>query len=351
MTLKIINQAELRKERPVWGFKPGTNLKDHLREVAGVGADGKPAIVHEFIAAGDFAAAFYERQQYEVDAGRDLEPLVYNSFYNIIEDSTLPENIPVNRLGPAGVVFEKIVEGGEVKFVTVGESNFSVPIYHYANGIQYSEKLVMFNQLWSLSEVERAEGTALNALLNHIHINPILAYTYAAANQTNGHSLPDGFESTQTLPERYLRTLEQAMIDSKTDITNPRRGPFALMVATDNEFTAERALTVVPQQGITRQSSAQSRISTMLVYDGWTGSRGGETTTYGGVTAGKAYLIDLGYRDRHFRSYVKSPFRRQSGNPDVSRFILEQTVFDIWFGSYTDVAGGVQEITWPDMND
>ena len=308
-------------------------------------ANGAPAVVHEFIGSDNFASAFYERQRYEVDAGRDEEPLIYPAFYNITTDPTLPANVPVYRLGPAGVVFEKIEEGGEVKFATVGQSNFSVPIYQYGFGIKYTKRLVMFNELWSLAEVERQAGTALNALLNHIHINPVLSYAYTAANQTDGTGLT--FDTNATLPEKYLRTIEEAITNSVGDTTNPRRGPYALLCSTANLFTAERALTVVPQQGITAQSSAVARITTLAAYDGWTGSRGDKSVTYSGVTNGKAYLIDLGLRNRHFRSYVKQGLQRETGNPDVSRFILEQSVWDTWFGSYTDSAGGVEEITWP----
>lgn len=345
MALKKIVREELRVERPVWRFKPGLQLKDHLVQRSVLDASGQAMTVHEFIGSDNFAAAFYERQRYEVDSGRDEEPLIYTSFYSITEDATLPANVPVNRLGPAGVVFEKVEEGGEVKFASVGQSNFSVPIYQYAFGLQYTKRLVLFNELWSLPEVERQAGTALNALLNNIHIAPILMQTYGANNQTLGSSLT--FDANATLPEKYLRTLEQSIVDSVGDATNPRRGPYVLLVSTANLFTAERALTVVPQQGITQQSSAVSRVNTLVGYDGWTGNRGEKIISYSGVPAGKAYLIDQGLQRRHFRSYVKQGLQRENGNPDVSRFILEQSVWDIWLGSYTDALGGVQEITWP----
>lgn len=345
MALKIVAKELLTQDKPRWGWKPGVNLKDHFRKISVSGADGKPAVAYEFIGTDTFAAAFYERQRYEVDAGRLEEPILYTPIYEITEDPSLPRNVPVYRLGPAGVVFERIEEGGEVKFVTVGQSNFSVPIIHYATGLEYNKDLVEFNELWRVSEVEREAGTAFNALLNHIHLSPFISNAFTGNNATDGTAL--SFDSNATLPEKYLRTLEAAVIEATDDTTNPRRGPYALLCSTANLFTIERALTVVPQQGITLQSSVLNLVQTVIAYNGWTGVRGNKSVTYPGVPAGTAYLIDLGLRRRHFRSYVKQGLQRTTGNPDVSRFILEQTVWDAYLGSYTDYTGGAHAITLP----
>lgn len=345
----VISKELAQKQRPNWAFKQDTLLSNHVHAIQTVGPDGKPRTVHEFIGTDDFAAAFYERQRYEVDAGRDEEPTLYEPLYNIIEDRTLPRNVPINRIGPAGVVFQQINEGGEVQFVTVGQSNFSVPIYHHAVGLEYSDDLVEYNELWSIPEVERQMGVSYNAKRNHIHLNPFIAYAYGAANQTTGVGVD--YDPNITLPEAFLRTIELAITNAIADTTNPRRGPYALLVATGNLFTVERAINVVPQQGITRQSSAIGRIQTVIAYDGWTGEMGGVSTTYGGVTVGKSYLIDLGRKSRNLRSYVKHGLRRQMGNPDVSRFILEQTVWDWRLGMYADIAASTEEITWPTVED
>lgn len=335
----------LMREKPVWSFAPGTDIRKHVRAIQAQGKDGKPITVHEFISTDNFGSAFYERQRFEVDAGRDLEPLLYSPFYQILEDSTLPRLVNIDRFGPANVVFSVIQEGGEVKFLTVGGTSFSVPISQYAVGVEYSKALVMFNEMWSLAEVERQVGVAYNALLNHIHLYPIISGTYGANNYTDAAALT--FESGATQAEKYHRTIEAAITAAVADGTNPRRGPYGLLVPTGQSFAVERALTSVPQQGFSRQSAAASRISVVVAYDGWTGSRGNLVTTYPGVDAGYAYMVDLGLRSRNFRSYVKQGLQRTSGNPDVSRFILEQTVWDSWLGNYADYPAGVHRIKWP----
>lgn len=348
--VKTISSELLRKEKPVRQFKAGTVLKEHVRQVdVPVAAEGQKSTVHEFIGTDNFAVAFYTRQQYEVDAGRDLEPLLYTAIYNTIEDRTLPRSVPVNRLGPAQVVFLQRFEGGEAQFASVGESNFSVPILQYHVGIEYTDDLVEFNELWNLAEVERQVGTAYNALLNNIHFSPILTYSYGSGNQTTGVGVT--YDPNTTLPEAYLRTIETAVTHGVDDTTNPRRGPFVIVCSTQNLFTLERAVNVVPQLGITRQSSAIQQVRAIVAYNGWTGMMGKKTYTYSGVSAGKCYLVDVGAQARNFRSYVKYGLRRNSGNADVSRFILEQTIFDTRLGAYADPAAGVEEITLPTVAD
>lgn len=335
--VKFITKELLAKQRPQATFKPGVDLSKEIK----VREQG-PLSVAEFVGAGDFASAFYTRQQYEVDAGRDEEPILYNSIYNVITDPNLPETLNINTLGPGGMVFEEIKEGGEVVFSTVGEGSKSVTIKQYGLGLEYTKKLFMFNQTWALAPIERWVGTAFNALMNYLHFYPILSYSYGAANQTAAHS-----SASLTLDELYLRTLEDAITNSVADTSNPRRGPYDLLIATGNMFMVERALQRRIQDGIDVQSSAVNRIQNIIVYDGWTATRGKKTTTYSGVTSGKGYLISKQYAGVDFQSYVKQPLQSQRGDGDLSRFIVEQVVYDAWFGIYSNPVAAVEEITWP----
>lgn len=335
--VRIIAKELLAKQKPVAKFADGVDLRKQVRlhEQGG-------QTVAEFIGAASFANAFYERQQYEVDAGRDEEPLLYGPLYNTVEDANLPETINVNTLGPAAVIFEEVKEGGEVKFITVGEGNHAVTIKQYGAGVEYSKKLFMFNQTWQFSSIERRFGNAHNALLNHIHLYPILSASYAAANQTAASA------TGSTLAEKYLHTLEDAIVNSKADTTNPRRGPYDLLIAGANMFTVEYALNLRVQDGANPyQSSAINMIRNVIVYDGWAGTRGKKSVTYSGVTAGKAYLVSSQYKDSDFQSWVKQGLQSQRGDGDLSRFIVEQVVWDSWFGTYANPLRAVEEISWP----
>lgn len=337
--LRVITRDMLVKERPVVPFPPNFRLSDHVREA---GRNGLGARVWEFIGTDTFGDEWQKRVQYEVDAGRDLEPLLYTPIYSIIQDASLPKNVDIQLLGPGGVFFSEILEGQSVKFATVTSSSFSVPIKHFGVGLEYSKDLVVFNSLWNVAVVERQVGIAYNALLNHIHLSPILTYSYTASNQTAPHA-----SLGTTLEERVFRTLEDAIVASKMDTTNPRRGPYALLCSPADLFLLERCLSRVAQQGFGKQSSAIDMITTLIAYDGWSGTMGNISVSYPGVSSPKCYLIDLALKDRYARSFEKQGLMQAIGEADTARFIQEQVVWDCYLGVYINVAAMVEEVTLP----
>lgn len=306
----------------------------------------QPGAVAEFIGTDTYAPAFTERRRYEVEAGRDLEPELYPLIYSVTVDESLPKTVDIFSLGPAGVVFEDVKEGGQVKFASVNSRTKSVSMVHKAVGLEYTEDIFLYNQSWQLPILERQFGQAHNAMLNGVHMAPILDFSYQSANTTDGTTLTT-FRATAQLPEKYLRTIEAAITASSTDKTNPRRGPYALLVSSADVFTAERALGRVPQEGFDRQSSAIGRVQSVVEYDGWTGTRGKKSTTYAGVPSGTAFLIHLGNRDEDFQSFFKHQLREQMDQGELVRFIMARTVYDVRFGVFADPVRSVQKITWP----
>ncbi len=333
MAIKILSRDLLAQDKPIIAFPRDLRLNEHVRET-------RDQHIYEFIGTDNFGTEWNERRQYEVNAGRDNVPLLYGPIYREIRDANLPRNVSLQRIGPGGVVFEEVLEGGEVKFLSLGSSEATARIRHYGQGLEYSKDLVIFNELWSVPLVERQVGIAYNALLNHIHLSPILTATYTAANQTAAVS------SGATTVEDYMLTLEAGITSARTDTTNPRRGPYVLLVSSANLFTVEKALTNVPQTGVSLQSRAIDSIQSIIAYDGWTGTRGNLTTTYGGVTSGKAYLVDTGNRDTDFISFMKQDLMQDGTQEDVSRF-LTQVVWDCYFGMYASPLTSVEEITLP----
>ena len=332
--VKFIAKEMLAKDTPALKFSPDFDL----RKVTNPGSGN---VIAEFIGTGNFAEEWKTRQYFEVTAGRDAEPLLYSALYSILQDANLPEIIDIFQFKQGGVVFEEVLEGGEAKFGTIETGDVTARIRQFAVALEYSKKLRMYNQTWNVSIFERRVGVAHNALLNHLHLYPILAYVYAAASKTAAASGQGG------LLENVLATIENGITHGKADATNPRKGPFNLVIAGADMFKIEKALNRVPQTGFSKQSSALEMIQNVIVYDGWTGSRGKKETTYSGVTGGKGYLVNAAYKDEDFRSFVKQPLEAAMGNADVSRFIEEQTVWDVHLGVYANPAAAVEELTWP----
>lgn len=335
---KFITKELLSVEKPKAKFKPDFRLSDIMR----VSEQGIDRTVMEFVGTGDFASQWVERQRFEVDAGRDEEPLLYANLYEETSDPSFPRNVTVYRVGPGAVVFELVNEGGEAKMVTVEESNYAVVMQHYAAALEYTKDLVVYNELWNLPLIERQAGKAFNALKNHVHLSPFTGYAYTNANQTAASAVG------ATIEEKFLRTLEDAIANSSDDTTNPRFGPFALLCSTRDAMTWRRVLNPVQQWGVDVGSSeVRDMIRFVIGYNGWTGRRGNKTTTYPGVTSGKTYLIDISDKMRNLRSFVKQDLDSVMGNPDVTRFVMEQVVYDAYFTNYADVAATTEEITNP----
>lgn len=337
--VKILEKSRLAVEQPVWEYQQGTNLSAKVREISRKKGDG---IVWEFVGTDDFVA-WNERREWEIDAGRDSEPLLYEPFYQTTTNRAFEKNVTINRLGPAGVFFSQFFEGGETKFATIGASQQAVPIIDWTVGLEYSEQLVEYNQMWDVSIFERQAGIAHNALLNNIHLAPILTYAYTSANQTAASAIGT------TLAEKYLHTLEDAVQNAKTDPTNPRRGPYNLLVSANNMFTMERAVAGNSAIGVDMNSSVRAMIKNMVIYDGWTGTMGNKSVAYAGVTPNKAYLIDADpmMKAAYARSYVKFLMMNKTGNPDVSRLIAQQMVLWSALGTYFSAAALVEEISLP----
>ena len=330
----FISQASKAVAKPRVEIPVTLRLQEMVRPVQGSNH------VYEFIGTDTFASEWYNRQRYEVDAGRLEVPTLYEPIYSIIRDANLPRNVTINMIGPGGVVLERIYEGGEVKFATVGESTKTAEILHYGVGLEYSDDLVAFNELWNVAIVERAVGKAYNALLNHLHFNPILTYSYGSANQTAANT------SGSTYVEDTMLTLEDAISNARLDTSNPRPGPYVLLINGAKEGVIGKALTREVQNGLASQSRSLDSIQSVISYNGWTGTRGSKTTTYSGVTSSKAYLIDISQRESDFQSFLKKDLSEYGRQEDVSRFLL-QIVWDCRFGVYANPLAAVEEVTLP----
>ncbi len=326
---------------PQMAFPKGFKLSEFAKEADAFAR--RQGVIAEFVGNNNFGVEWIQRQRYEVYAGRDMEPELWRVIYVETADSTLPKVIPVHRIGPGGVVFEAITEGGEVKFSTVLSSDFTVTLVDYAAGLEYSKDLVKYNQLWDVAIVERQAGIAHNALQNHIHFAPILNGSYSTSGGVGVRTETAASSVGTTLLEKYVSTIEDAVQQAKArDI----RGPYQILTGSTNALKTQKSMLITIQDGNAARSPVVSQIQGVIEYDGWTGTRGGMATTYDGVADNVGYLIGLSDRANDFRSYQNQGLDMMEGNPDVSRRIMAQVVWDLDRGVYCDTTA-VQKINWP----
>src|SRR5690606_37344643 len=115
----------------------------------------------------------------DVELGREQVQLLYQPIYDAIRDANLPRTIDAKWALTGTVVFTEHIEGEEVKFGRLqAEQGPTARILTYTAGFEYTKEMRDFNEAFSIEILNRAIGEAYNALLNHIHLSPIISYTY-----------------------------------------------------------------------------------------------------------------------------------------------------------------------------
>jgi len=277
----------------------------------------------------------------DVDFGREQVPLLYTNIYQTITNPNFPRLVPISEFAQAQVVFLEHLEGEEVRFGarTIYKGD-GVPIITYTAGFDgWTLEVEKFDETWRITELNKALGEAYNALLNHIHLYPIINYSYPAKNKTAASAEGD------TYLEKVRNTIRNAIKHAQQDlnkITNARRNPTVLLCSTANLIDIQEALGRMTIKGTEYQPLSQ--IQTIIAYDGWSVTVGEKTYTYPGVPAGKCYLIDP---KRYFRELVKQDLTIESGEPDTTRLVRAPIIAYAMRGVWASPENAVEEVTLP----
>lgn len=276
----------------------------------------------------------------DLELGREAVPLLYGPIYRRIEDPNFTEHVDVAPFTSAQVVFLEHMELEEVKFGTrrIGPKD-TVPIITYAAGLQWTEDMVLYDKTWEVSEASRAMGEAYNALLNHVHLYPIISYNYPTKNKTAAVTT----ESNRVLNIRA--TIRKALIDAsqdKNEDTLATRRPTILLAHSANRWDIEEALQRMQVNGTIYPALGQ--IDTLIFYDGYSVRVGEKVYEYPGVPLDKAYLIEP---QKYFRELVKHDLRIDAGGADLKRLVENAVVGRARRGVFASPVNSVQEITLP----
>ncbi|MBE3576885.1 MAG: hypothetical protein IMX00_04265 [Limnochordales bacterium] len=276
----------------------------------------------------------------DLELGRESVPLLYTPIYRRLEDPNFTEYVDVAPFVGAQVVFLEHMELEEVKFGhrRIGQKD-TVPIVTYAAGFEITEDMRVYDKTWQLTETNRALGEAYNALLNHIHLYPILSYNYPAKNKTAANT------TAPTYRERLRETIKAGLIhasqDKNTTTGAPRR-PNILLAHSSRRWDIEEVLQRMVIGGT--EYPAVSGIDTLIFYDGWSVNVGEKNYTYPGVDPNKAYLIE---GQKYFRELVKHDLMVDASGADLSRLVEQQIVARARRGVLAYPADAVEELTLP----
>lgn len=269
----------------------------------------------------------------DVELGREQVQLLYQPIYDRIQDANLPRVLDAKWALTGTVVFTEHMEGEEVKFGRLqAEQGPVARILTYTAGFEYTKEMKDFNEAFSVEILNRGMGEAYNALLNHIHLSPIVGFSYKSANKTSYQGA-----SGDLAWVGVYKTLTKAISDAAV----AKRPGTVLLASTADQANIEMALrgghqiegTVYP---------AISGIQAVIYYDGWETVVGKKTYSYPGVAPGKAYLIRP---KRGFKELVKQDLRVEATSGDLSRLVESQIVGYAYRGVYAAVEENVQEIS------
>jgi hypothetical protein len=269
----------------------------------------------------------------DAELGREQVQLLYQPIYERLQDANMPKVIDAKWALYGTVVFTEHIEGEEVKFGRLqAEYGPIARILTYTAGFEYTREMKDFNDSFSLEILNRAMGEAYNALLNHIHLYPILSFNYPSANKTSFQG-----DTSDDLWVRFYETLNKALSDARV----AKRPGTVLLASNYDRDNIEMALKGGYQISGTTYP-AVSGIESVIYYDGWGVQVGNRTVEYAGVTPGKAYLIRP---KRGFKELVKQDLRIEATAGDLSRLIESQIVGYAYRGVYAAVEENVQEIS------
>lgn len=298
------------------------------------------ALIREMIDTAQGQMALLEKVRVDVAFGLADIPLLYGPVYS--------------RIAPAGgfpggafqideytlqgnVVFLQKFEGGEVQFGTLAKGSPSVGLIQtYAAGFEWTEDMIEFDRTWQVEENNRAFGRAYNALLNHLHLSPIIGYSYSGGNATAADTTAGA-----SLAELTHLTFQAGYTATVT--ATPRRTGIVLLASEANRFQIETAL-LTPVQDSQGNPLPNVPITTIIYYDGEDITVGSDTYSYPGVTAGTCYLI---FPQRRFKEMIHHDLRIDIGPQDISRLVEGQQVGRARRGLYADIPNSVQKITLP----
>lgn len=289
---------------------------------------------------------FMQKVVLDVELGREEVPILYTPIYERLQDANFPKEFEAKWAQYGQVIFFEHAEGQEVRFGSLtAEEGPIAKIKGYAAGFEYTKEMELFNQTFNLEMLNRAFGEAHNAMLNHMHLAPIIKFNYKAANKTGPVYLKADRSKGSESDFDYLLSLRETIKEGINATRKAKRPATVLLANSANQYDLEEALGSFTINGTVYRSL--EGIDTIIYYDGWETKVGKKSYVYEGVPEGKVYAIRL---KRGFKELIKQDLQINANMGDITRLVEAQVVGDFWRGVFAAVEENVQEITLPGKN-
>lgn len=300
---------------------------------------GDKPIIREMLDTAQGQMALLEKVRIDVAFGLADIPLLYGPLYQRIAPAGgFPGGMyQVDEYTLTGnVIFVQKFEGGEVQFGTLAKGSPAVgSIKTYAAGFEWTEDMIEFDRTWQIELNNQAFGRAYNALLNHMHLSPIIGGTYTGGNATAANA------TGATTAEKTNLTFQAAYQASV--VASPRRTGTVLLASEANRFQIETAL-LTPVNDSAGNPLPNVPINTIIYYDGESITVGSDVYAYAGVTSGICFLV---FPQRKLKELVHHDLRIDIGAADISRLVEGQQVGRTRRDLFANLTESVQKITLP----
>lgn len=287
----------------------------------------------ELLATDEELEEMMEKVVLDVELGRERVPTVYEPIYERIEDRNFPRVFDAKWAVEGLVVFLEYMEGSEIKMGTMAAHEGPIArIQTWAAGFEYTEDMIEYDHTFEVEELNRAFGEAYNALLNHIHLYPIISASYDSDHTTNSSDVATDDDPWQL---QIKQTLRQAMRDANLE----RRPGSVLLTSRYMEGEIEEALDTMVIDGT--EYPSVGGIDDIIYYDGWDTKVGKKEYSYSGVSEDIAYLIRP---RRGFKELVKHGLIIDAQPGKLKRLIEEAIVGRTRRGVFAAIDENVQKI-------
>ena len=323
-TVQMVSASEMQA-RIVPNFKKEAKVMDLLVPAS------------EMITTSQGAMDLLEKVRLDIDVGLAEVPLLYQPLYERI-NGPFPggaAQIGGDVLFDANIVFLEKMEAGEIVFGTLAKSGAPtfVPIATYAGGFEWTEDMLEYDRSYEIGMNARAFGRSYNYLLNHNHLSPIIAFTYAGGNTTAAVS------GNGSLQANTLVGFQNAYRTSSLAV--PQRIPTWILANEADRFQIEDSL-LTPVIDGNGNPLRRVPLEGIIYYNGATVTNGVKNYVYPGVTQGTCYFISPRMR---LKELVHHDLRVDIGPADISRLVEGQQVARTRRGLYLDIANSVQKVT------
>ncbi len=322
--------------------------------------------IGEFLSSSDMLEELAQKVVVDIELGRDDIPSLYGPLYRTFVNPNFPRLLDANYLLYANVVFLQHMEGQEVRFgTTTSEAGVTVPILTYSAGFEWNEDVEVYDEGWRVDMANEAIGRAYNALLDHLHLSPIIEFNYGGMTNPNQTAAQT---PTGNLLEDTRATLRQALIDAALNVDESGRKkairPTYVLCTTADALTINDSLTIGDRPSIgtvagggaidvllgrvsdtAGPNPSVNSLTNIIAYDGNDVEMGELTWNYAGPTDGTVFLIQPG---RNLFEFVKHDLRVDVERPaDLSRLIAAQMVARARRGLLMSPDLSVWEVTLP----